>query len=65
MLCLLTKQHEELEHLALIEKICGKFPDHMIDKSSFAKKYFTRLVLMEFRRHFQSNGLLISVVNIE
>jgi hypothetical protein len=47
-LALFIKQHEELEHLALIEKICGKFPDHMIDKSSFAKKYFTRLFLVEF-----------------
>jgi hypothetical protein len=38
----LNCQHEELEHLALIEKLCGAIPQHMINKSDYRHKYFDR-----------------------
>eukprot|EP01031_Cornospumella_fuschlensis_P025628 gene25628-30950_t len=34
--------HEELEHFALIEKVCGHFPPHMLDKCEFTREYFDR-----------------------
>ena len=32
--------HENIEHLALMEKICGAFPRHMIESSKNYKDYF-------------------------
>eukprot|EP01031_Cornospumella_fuschlensis_P025821 gene25821-31184_t len=34
--------HEELEHFALIEKVCGHFPPRMLDKCEFTREYFDR-----------------------
>lgn len=35
-------QHDELEHLALMEKLRGMFPMSMIQSSEFRSKYFDR-----------------------
>lgn len=34
--------HDELEHLALMEKSLGRFPQHMVMKSRHARKFFHR-----------------------
>jgi serine/threonine protein kinase len=39
---LFFQTHEELEHLALIEKLCGPFPSQLLEKCSFRSKYFDR-----------------------
>ena len=38
----LTRQHGELEHLALIEKCVGLFPMSMIRKSKYEAEFFSR-----------------------
>lgn len=37
---LLFQTHEELEHLALMEKLCGAFPLSMLEESRYRYKYF-------------------------
>ena len=40
--------HENVEHLALMEKVCGPFPLHMADKSQKEFRSCFNLNLSEF-----------------
>eukprot|EP00981_Chlorochromonas_danica_P002530 scaffold487_cov178-Ochromonas_danica.AAC.18 len=37
---LLFQTHAQLEHLAMVEKLCGRFPGHMVRESVHKKRYF-------------------------
>lgn len=39
---LLFQTHAQLEHLAMVEKLCGRFPGHMVRESVHKKRYFDR-----------------------
>jgi len=39
---LLFATHDNLEHLAMMERMIGKFPAHMVQRSPVAKEYFYR-----------------------
>lgn len=41
---LLFQTHEDLEHLALIERMCGSFPQSFLEHSPLRRRFFDRCV---------------------
>lgn len=57
---LLFSTHDNLEHLALMERTVGRFPAHMVQRSPVAKEYFYRdsgRLMMERLSRQQSEGI--------
>ncbi|MQL87533.1 hypothetical protein Taro_020072 [Colocasia esculenta] len=62
----LFQTHENLEHLAMMERVLGPLPDHMIQKaSSSASKYFKRGVRLNWPEGAESRESIRAVRKLD